>query len=113
MARILWTWNQAMRMVTMLHSELHPIGYEVGLCGSVLKDGESGKDLDIILFPRNKTTAVHPSVVRDCLLNIEGMRQELTMEQVREIWAEKGSTDTKHVEMWSYNNKRIDFFFMS
>lgn len=48
-----WTFEEAQDLVRALQAFLRPVGWCVGMAGSVLYSGRSEKDLDLILFPRN------------------------------------------------------------
>jgi hypothetical protein len=95
----------------MIRRPLLDVGYVTGMTGSVLWDGTSNKDLDIIVFPltteKQDVEAVH-SVLKSC-----GLRLGLNREQILKIWRRKGSLDNKHVEYWDYRGRRVDIFYLS
>lgn len=104
-----WDLEDALKFVRMLKEELEAVGCGVGLTGSVLFRGHSYSDLDVLLYPLQGTLdagAVTAELSRvGCVLRADRAR-------VTAIWRRKGSTDTKHVETWSYYSKRVDFFFL-
>lgn len=103
-----WTLDEAVAMVTRMEKYLLPC-YHVALAGSVLHTGESDKDIDILIFPH--TTTHHEIQEIHIRLDAFGMKLRVTNEKVREKWKNQGSTDTKYVEVWSYQGKRVDVFY--
>ena len=105
-----WTLGLALALIRELTPALKHAGFSLGLCGSVLVDGASKSDLDIIVFPMNASTYN----VRDARRVLEeyGLKPLLPRHEVAATWARKGSDDTKHVETWSWERRRIDLFFM-
>jgi len=106
-----WTFEEGIDLVKALRRVLAEVSYEVGLAGSVLMRGESDKDLDIIIFPKCTHDTPTVDVAKFALVKF-GMRLVCDREIVTEHWREKGSLDEKHVEVWHYNGKRVDVFFM-
>ena len=106
-----WTHSLAIEFIHMLRKPLKNAGYDVGMTGSVLWDGTSNKDLDIIVFPltteKQDIEAVHRQL-ESC-----GLRLGLDREQITKIWRRKGSLDNKHVEYWEYRGRRVDIFYLS
>lgn len=108
--KIKWKLEDAVDFCQKLQKYI--IGFGVGITGSVLHTGESAKDLDIIIYPNS--TALRLDIQGLKLQLIEfGMKRVCTREQVASAWKKKGSSDTKHVEIWSYQSKRIDIFFLT
>lgn len=105
-----WTLEEAVAFVRELKKTLAPANCGVGLTGSVLFQGHSYNDLDVLLYPLSgqlDTAAVAAALSRGgCVLRADRARVTAT-------WRKKGSTDTKHVEIWSYKGKRVDFFFLT
>lgn len=106
-----WTFVQSLEFVRSLELVLSPLGFHTALGGSVLHEGKSGNDLDIIVFPHNagrlNMDPVHPA--------LEGMGLTLLADriQVSRIWVRKGSFDTKHVEAWKTpKGQKVDLFFL-
>lgn len=108
--RVIWTLSDAMRFCHELGS--HITGYAVGMTGSVLRHGVSSNDLDIIVFPLS-TAADNDLNVLQAQFTTFGMHRLLTKEQVHVHWRSQGSLDEKHVEVWYYNLKRIDVFYLT
>lgn len=111
-----WTLQQAQELCAQLEPELRQAGFGIALGGSVLHKGQSFHDLDLILFPMQKLTLElfpnEKAKARDVLLRLGAMLQVHT-DTVHEHWRKKGSNDIKQVEIWRYQNKRIDIFFLS
>lgn len=106
-----WTREQAMAFLHWLRPRLDP-RYELGMAGSVLFEGKSSKDLDVIIFPKRTThlnsLALHESLRR------AGMALAVTEANVKARWLrDHGSRDEKHVEVWmTPDGRRVDFFFL-
>lgn len=107
----LWSLEQAVELCRLLSAHLKPVGYAVGLTGSVLTAGQSKKDLDLIVFPLD-TSAADGRRLNECLLEF-GFRLLYTTDVVRARWARLGSQDAKVVSVWQYEGKRVDLFFLS
>lgn len=108
---IKWTLEEAQTFLRNLSGHIATSGYEVALAGSVLKKGSSEKDLDVVLFP--KTTARYNRRVLYRMLEDFGMVRQYTVEEVQRAWRLQGSMDTKHVEIWKFDSRRVDLFFLS
>lgn len=106
--RPIWDLDDALFLVRWLGEKLAPY-FGVGMTGSVLHEGGSKNDLDIILFPYSTT---RPALPADELLVSAGLERRFTAAEVREGWRRKGSTDEKHVEVWTWRGKRVDIFFL-
>lgn len=48
---VMWTREEALRVVTWLEPKLAENGFHVALAGGVLTKGTSKKDLDLIVYP--------------------------------------------------------------
>lgn len=122
-----WTLADGMNLLFKMRKALKPVGVEVGLAGSVLFEGRSTKDLDVLLFPTTMfpnvtaTTTLHPkkfsfesamSDIEEALESI-GMVQVCDRHFVQEQWRKVGSFDTKWVEVWhTEDRQRVDLFFL-
>ena len=49
----MWTLNEALEYIRAVQPEFKKFNYHIGLCGSVLNNGESAKDLDIVVMDMN------------------------------------------------------------
>ena len=107
----MWNLDRALVVLRQLQNPLKEIGYAIGLTGSVLLEGLSLNDLDVIVYPLNKNN-VAPGLVREVL---QKAGWELCSDNARvlRVWRKHGSTDTKFVEVWQYDKKRIDVFYLS
>src|SRR4051812_49394936 len=87
----LWSQKSARVFVRKLEAWLAPIGYHVGLTGSCLYGGGTGKDIDVIVYPHcsgfNNWSGVENN------LEAFGLKQTHNAAQLRKIWADKGSAD--------------------
>jgi hypothetical protein len=106
----LWTLGDATVFVRALSDVLKFAGYEVALGGSVLKNGRSMNDLDVILFPR--TTVSQDLEAAAKAMKEWGMTKRHDKDFVQRVWRKQGSKDEKHVEIWEYKDKRVDLFFL-
>ena len=83
--------------------------YHVALAGSVIHKGESNKDTDIMVFPHSTD---HYNMQEICLrMCAADMHMRITNEVVANKWQKQGSTDTKYVEVWTWEGKRVDVFY--
>lgn len=111
-----WTLEQVRPLIAELDLHLRTVGWFVGLTGSVLHKGESFNDLDLTLTPM---TTVAPElqealkVLARTNLHSFGFKFLVDVETVHKHWRLKGSLDTKHVEVWQYQGKKVDIFFLS
>lgn len=110
--RTKWAIEEGQQLCASLAEPLKELGVGIGLTGSVLHKGASPKDLDLILYPYNASLPVDWDKVREYLKS-QGWKVFLTHEQIRKVWEEKKSTDTKHVEVWwSPDMRRVDVFLL-
>lgn len=89
---------------------INETGFEIGLTGSVLFDGWSEQGMDLIIYPRNSSD-YRLSLLYSTLRGY-GLRCVMARSTLATAWRLKGSTDTKHVEIWSYEDRRVDLFFL-
>lgn len=108
--RVVWTLDDALTACRRLEEVLAPAGYHVALGGGVLLRGHSHKDLDVLVYPRNVQALEQERAVG--LLLGAGFRRWMTAEQVQAMWRKVGSTDNKTVEVWRFEGKRIDLFWV-
>lgn len=106
-----WQLSEALVLVEKLAPLLEASGFSIGLTGSVLKRGHSKHDLDLIIYPMQSTASTDFHFARAVLVSF-GMNVHLTAAEVQRAWRRRGSLDEKEVEVWDYNRKRIDFFFL-
>jgi hypothetical protein len=111
-----WTLEEALTFLKLLEEDVSARGWHVGVTGSVLFTGKSGKDLDVILYPHDRSQHPDKDAVREALVALD-CRRMFTRDQVLAHWQSKGSTDTKYVETWSYRGRRriqkFDVFFLT
>lgn len=93
-----------------LERELIKVGFHCGLLGSVLHSGISSKDLDVIIYPRTTASCNLEDVYR--VFRELGWRLVASQGVVQRAWKKQGSQDTKHIEVWQVDGKRIDVFFL-
>lgn len=104
-----WTRRAALIFLRKLESEL--VGYHCGMLGSVLHKGSSTKDLDIVIYPRNSLVNYDVGKVYKAL-NSLGLERLANRYRVAEEWRKNGKADEKWVEVWMYNDRRVDIFFL-
>lgn len=100
----------ARQFTNALEGALSKVGWHVGMTGSVLFNGASNKDLDLIVYPHtteNTDLEVPRGVLRDY-----SMKLTVPVEKVHERWRSIGSKDSKHVEVWTFHHLRIDILFL-
>jgi len=106
-----WRAREAAVFVRKLQIEVQKVGWHTGITGSVLQKGNSDNDLDLILYPHVQTAGDYDGLV-GCLGTF-GLVRLFTSEDVARHWKEKGSLDTKHVEVWVDRDKhKIDMFIL-
>lgn len=106
-----WTFVQSLEFVRKLEAVLEPLGFHTGLTGSVLQEGRSSNDLDIIVFPHN-SGRVNYDPIHQALQDM-GLKLLADRIQVARVWIRKGSFDTKHVEAWTTEiGQKVDLFYL-
>ncbi len=111
-----WALEEALPVVRELQALVEPLGYHMGLMGSVLTKGSSSKDLDLIIYPATTATHTPESIgfVRVALAQA-GLQLLVPVEKVQARWTKIRSMylqDEKHCEIWLYKHRRIDLFFL-
>lgn len=107
----LWTIEEGVELIRSLRQRAHDAGFALALTGGVLMRGASDKDLDVIAYPLNRNSYSKRNLF--AMLVTAGWRRVLDSREVRDGWHRHGSTDSKHVERWSFNDKRIDLFILT
>lgn len=102
--------SEATELVSALAGPLAEAGYGLGMCGSVLKNGHSNHDLDLVVFPLRTDRGIL-SVAKSALRK-NGVDPLYDRSVVTSRWRKLGSGDEKHVEVWEYKGKRVDIFFL-
>ena len=98
--------NDAIDMCWMIEMAISTAGYHVALRGSVLLDGVSKNDLDLIAYPHDSTRR-NEDALRVALMGL-GMKRARTVEESHAHWRSKGSTDEKRIEIWDWNGMVVD-----
>lgn len=112
--RVMWIEREAIELCKELWPHMEERGFYIGITGSILYRGWSGHDLDLIVYPHDASSidAVDTvETVRTALTDF-GFELEFNHGYVRQRWAERGSTDTKYLEVYSWKGKRVDVFTM-
>ena len=109
--------EETLAFVRSIEAALLQVGWHCALGGSVLHAGKSDKDLDLIVYPRERRggwpTAVQLLKLRRCL-RAAGLVKHAAVQLVHEHWRLAGSMDEKHVEVWlDRDSRRIDVFVLS
>lgn len=99
-----------MAMLRPLSKVLQKVGWGVGLTGSVLLNGVSAKDLDVIVYPLNSTEVSHTALTQ--ALEAWGWTRQCEAHRTHATWRRMGSGDCKHVEVWRDGVRRIDLFIL-
>lgn len=111
-----WTLDEARSFISTVQELIFPLGHYVALTGSVLFEGESKKDLDLIIYPADTTKSLDAAEVRKALVGL-GMRLRgdfafIRMARKRSRDSRRlESLDTKEVEFWTWGEKRVDIFW--
>jgi hypothetical protein len=107
-----WTLDQGLEFVREIEPLLRKNGWGVGLTGSVLTEGVSHNDLDLIVYPQNSTEVSH-NRLRGILQHSFGMELKWDLEKVHQAWRRHDSKDCKHVEVWETKlGRRVDLFIL-
>jgi hypothetical protein len=108
-----WTLERGIELARKLEPLLAEVGWHVALAGSVLRDGKSDKDLDLIVYPHLRKNSARPGyrAMRKALMRA-GMWPVSSRREVRKHWRAAGSKDQKWVEVWAANG-RVDIFVLS
>jgi len=102
-----WTINEAVKLVREMEDVVHSLGWHTALTGSVLQEGRSDNDLDIIFYPY-KTALCQTSPVRV----LSELRSYLNITAVS-LRTQKHGDDTKMVyRTLTDDDRRIDCFFL-
>ena len=105
-----WTIEEALAFIRDLQVVVKPTGFNLGLLGSVLYNGRSRHDLDLVVFPSHSEYLAYTDLEE--VLVLFGLKRVADCEKVHQVWRKFGSSDTKHVEVWSWGKKRVDLFFL-
>lgn len=102
----MWDLKEGIAKCRKLESIIAPVGYHVALAGSVMRDGFSEKDLDIIIYPHDSANMGSPeqifALIADHHANCFFCDEKYT------------ARDPKCVIVGTDNDtgKRIDFFIL-
>lgn len=103
---IAWTIEEFMLFAKDLRDFIVPLGFDIALTGSVLTKGVSEKDVDIVIYPLKKISSDYKFLVENL------PRFGLTF--IRLPNKNLGyRDDDKNVQVWEYDNRRVDLFFLS
>ena len=105
-----WKLAEAVAFAQYLQPFVLKVGYHVGLLGSVLTKGESQKDLDILLYPHTSAKVDLEGLYTT--MGEAGMKRIVPFANVCRVRAQMKSFDTKHVEVWEHERRRVDVFFL-
>ena len=114
MTRGPWSLVDAVALINDLLPDAQAAGWGLGLHGSVLYRGASAHDLDVIAYPMDTSKPLSIDSLHAVLIR-HALKITMTREYVHDHWREKGSTDTKHVEIWHTAEKpprRVDLFVL-
>lgn len=109
-----WTLEEAVPLLKELREVTTKVGFAVALAGSILYRGTSTKDLDIVVFPlrvEDPQAELDLTALKEALEEF-GLCPVLSREAVTQGWRKQGSLDTKHVEVWQYQGRRVDLLFL-
>jgi hypothetical protein len=109
---MMWTLDSSLKMIRELEQHTKPLGFSVGLTGSVLSCGTSNNDVDIILYPIDSSIFNLPAVWEK-LIEL-GWVRKVSRGRVATYWELKlKSTDLKNVEKWTDPvGRSVDIFYL-
>ena len=106
-----WTLELALDFIRRLSPSVQLAGFDLALAGSVLKNGSSTKDLDLICFPLNSSELSRVKL-NAALLGF-GLTRRWKPWEIHKFWDKQGSNDLKSVEVWfTEDGKRVDLFLL-
>jgi len=105
-----WELSELLEFLSKIRPSLSRAGFEIGVTGSVLFEGKSEHDGDVILYPRD-ASSFDLSLLYTVLGQL-GLNPEFSHADLLKIWRTQKSNDVKHVEIWSYQGKRLDLFIL-
>lgn len=106
-----WTLVEGRKLARMLERELAPLGWHVGLTGSVLMKGSSCKDIDLLVYPHKTFDRVMVRVFKK--LKSLGWTRRKTTAMMWSYWRKKGSPDSKFVEVYeTKDGRRVDLIYV-
>ena len=106
-----WTLAEGRKLAKMLERELVPLGWHVGLTGSVLMNGSSFKDIDLLVYPHSSIDVGRVRVFKR--LKSLGWKRRKTVSMMWSYWRKKGSTDRKIVEVYATKDgRRVDLIYV-
>lgn len=108
-----WSPRAIRRFIRELDPVLRLADYHVGLTGSALCGGGTGKDLDVIVYPRSTWVPRQqrePTVL--AALASFGLELYVDVDKMHAYWASYGSTDRKCVRVYAYGGRRVDVMFL-
>lgn len=109
-----WHLLDGIKLVNELEPLVRELGLTLAMGGSVLRTGGSTNDLDLIVFPYCTppgTTITDWSPLHNLLTSLGWVRL-YDKEALQAEWRNRGSNDTKHVEIWKLGMRRIDIIFL-
>src|SRR5689334_13133374 len=105
----MWTLDEGVKFVQSLFSMAKERGYHVGLIGSVLREGRSENDLDVVFLPYENDPDIQPNN----LLLEQRLKEDYLAERARDM-SMPGEPEYEHStirEIWKaqVDGKEIDF----
>ncbi len=109
---VMWNFEEAATLIRELDAQREKSGWRFTITGSVIRDGSSSKDLDIVTYPHCSTKKSLKKLYK--LFDARGWKLRVGVQQMHDFWREKGSKDRKHVEVWkTEDGRRVDVFVLS
>lgn len=106
-----WTLERGLTLVRELAPILLERGWGIGLTGSVLLEGKSRNDLDIIAYPQTRVKGNISEL--EAGMRLAGLRLKYDIKQVHAAWRRQGSQDDKLVQVWQTRTRqKVDLFIM-
>ena len=103
-----WTLSELLDFLTTIRPHIRRAGFELGVTGSVLFEGKSDHDGDVVIYPSD-ASSFDLCVLYSALEQL-GLNLEFSHAEILKLWRGQKSNDIKHVEVWSYKGKRLDLF---
>lgn len=102
----MWSLEKFLIFAKDLREFIVPLGFDIALTGSVLTKGVSDKDVDIVIYPLKKISSDYTRLIERL--------PDFGLKFIRLPNHNLGyQDDGKNVQVWEYDGKRIDLFFLS
>lgn len=112
-SRRVWEFDDAVSLIREIEPHFQNIGLHVGFTGSVLRQGFSSKDMDLIMYPHKCPMSYEDMSQRTYeLLTQLGWKRIRNCQEMLQYWRSLGNDEQKWVEVYSVKHRRVDVMFL-